>query len=97
MGREHPLIGDRFGLVVGAMLKLALEQGLALLCGLAVVTIVQPTATGGMLLLIVVTMAAFNAIRILYSSLRQWWTTPSVPAPLINTPKANRKSRSLRS
>lgn len=53
-------------MIMGAMLKVALEQGFAFLCGLAVVTFIGPTTTGGALLLMVVSIAVINAFRVLY-------------------------------
>jgi hypothetical protein len=63
---------------MSAILKAAMEQGFAFLCGLGLVTLIRPTTTGGALLLIVITMAALNAGWASYLWFRQRWTSRSL-------------------
>jgi hypothetical protein len=62
------------------LVPIAVAQAFGLLTGLGVVTFVRPDTTGGAVLLIVVTVAFFNAA---YQAVRfiAGWRKPTPPAP----------------
>ncbi len=65
MGAVDSLNSCCCGMKYTDLLRLAVEQSFALLCGLVVVGLIRPTTVGGTLLLIMVTLAVVNCLRLL--------------------------------